>query len=91
MKHAGRFQWFSVYWQEHIDKEKLFICLKKLISVINVGPQAIKINTKNHFTMRMPLHVLDLCINCNTPLYESVIYCKGKEPFFRLHILQIKE
>lgn len=68
-KHGGRCQCFTLYWQEKINKAKLFICFKKLISVLNVGLQTIQVNTKNHILKSKPLHGLDLCINCKIPLY----------------------
>lgn len=69
MKHGGGFQCVTLYWQEKMNKAKVFIYFKKLSSVLKVGLQTIQINTKNDFPMSKPLHGLDLCINCKIPLY----------------------
>lgn len=47
-----------------MNKAKLFIYIKRLISAPNVGLQTIKINIKNHFQLRKPSHGFDLCLNC---------------------------
>lgn len=59
-----------------MNKAKLFICVKRLISAPNVGLQTIKINIKNHFKLRKPSHRLDLCLNCKMPFHETLLYCK---------------
>lgn len=86
MKHGKVFQCFTLYWQEEINKAKLFICFKKLISVLNVGLQTTQINTKNHFPSPCLglIHALIAKYNC-VPWNSDILQgCR-----FRPYMMQI--
>jgi len=49
MRCGGGLQCFTLCWQEKMNKAKLRICFKKLISVLNVDLQTIKKKYKEPF------------------------------------------